>query len=37
MNAGLRRIVRIVGSAVYKNMAADGRGAMRVRFVPGRR
>ncbi len=37
MNAGLRRIVRIVGSAVYKKAAAAGRGAMRVRFFPGRR
>ena len=37
MNAGLRRIMRIVGSAVYKSAAAVGRGAMRVRFVPGRR
>lgn len=37
MDAGLRRIVRIVGSAVYKSAAAVGRGAMRARFFPGRR
>ncbi len=37
MNARLRRIVRIVGSAVYKSAAAAGRGAMRAGFVTGRR